>query len=141
MAKKGETRLQRTIQRALRREFKCWLMKIHGSAFQMAGVPDLLICCEGLFFGIEVKMPKGKVSDIQKEVMRNIKKAGGHCTVAITPQEAIDFVRRILVKERRLLVTSKAPAKKSDRLRLQSKSLSALFQATSGKDLHRLRRH
>lgn len=118
MAKKGETRLQRAIQRRLKKKFNVWLVKIHGGPFQSAGIPDLLGCCASIFFGFEVKKPKGRVSVIQKETMRDItKKGGGYCAIVTTPDEAEDALRRILRKEGRMLEGIKAVAKARGRLR------------------------
>lgn len=46
-----------------------------------AGAPDLVILWEGMFFGIELKAPKGTLSDSQKDTADLIVKAGGFYTV------------------------------------------------------------
>jgi hypothetical protein len=43
----------------------------------MPGTPDIICCIDGDFVGLEVKGPKGDLSDSQKEFQRNIEKAGG----------------------------------------------------------------
>lgn len=141
MARKGETRLQKRIQARLKREFKCFIMKVHGNEFQMAGFPDLLICCAGLFFALEVKMPKGKVSAVQKEVMREIRKFGGFAKVVEDADTAVEFIRGILARESKMLVGVKAPAKRRGRVLLHELSVRALLQAAPRKDIHRRRRH
>lgn len=141
MARQGESRLQKRIQTAIRREFKVFLFKVHGNEYQRAGIPDLLLCCSGLFFGFEVKMPKGKVSAVQYEVMKEIRTAGGYAKVVEDAQTAVDYMRRILVKEKRLLAGAKASAKRRGRLHLRKTSVRALLQAAPRKDVHRRRRH
>lgn len=142
MAKKKETGIVNRIRRRLKREFYIFVFKVHGSIFQMAGIPDLVGCCAGIFIGIEVKTKKGRVSDIQEEVMREIKKkGGGHCGVATTPDEACDFVRRTLRKEGKLLEGVKAASEARSRVRLRAAGVRIAIQTTPRKNLHRRRRH
>lgn len=77
-------------------------MKIHGGPFQSAGIPDLLGCVNGLFFGLEVKVPKrGKVSRIQEVVMAKIRNKGqGIAAVVTSPEEACDVVRSAVAKSK-----------------------------------------
>lgn len=42
-----------------------------------AGVPDILACYEGVFYGIEVKVGNNKASPLQLANLRQIKEAGG----------------------------------------------------------------
>ena len=68
--------------------------KIHGGdLYQETGIPDLLVCWEGLFFGIEVKDPKGKPSTMQLIQGARIKKAKGHFLIAKSVQDVIDYVK------------------------------------------------
>lgn len=48
-----------------------------------AGVPDVLACIYGIFFGIECKTPKTKnnVSELQKHNLTKIKETGGIAVV------------------------------------------------------------
>jgi len=46
-----------------------------------AGAPDLVIVWEGRFFGIELKAPKGRLSESQKSTCDMIVRAGGFYTV------------------------------------------------------------
>lgn len=69
--------------------------KIHGGdIYQEAGIPDLLCCWGGLFFGIEVKDPQGKPSAIQLAQGARIKKAQGHFIIAKSLQDVKDYVTR-----------------------------------------------
>ena len=69
--------------------------KIHGGdLYQETGIPDLLCCLGGLFFGIEVKDPKGKPSAIQLAQGARIKKAKGHFIIATSVQDVIDYVKK-----------------------------------------------
>lgn len=56
----------------------CWTLKTWSNGVQRAGVPDLLVCCNGNFVGVELKAPNGKVSEIQKWNLNKIKESGGY---------------------------------------------------------------
>lgn len=69
--------------------------KIHGGdLYQETGIPDLLCCWGGLFFGIEVKDPGGKPSTIQLAQGARIKKAGGHFIIAKSLQDVKDYINK-----------------------------------------------
>lgn len=69
--------------------------KIHGGdLYQETGIPDLLCCWGGLFFGIEVKDPGGKPSALQLAQGARIIKAKGHFIVAKSLQDVIDYVEK-----------------------------------------------
>lgn len=69
--------------------------KIHGGdLYQETGIPDLLCCWGGLFFGIEVKDPRGKPSAIQLAQGARIKKAGGHFIIAKSLQDVKDYIKK-----------------------------------------------
>ena len=42
-----------------------------------AGAPDIIICVDGLFVGLEIKTESGKQSDLQKAAQLKIEKSGG----------------------------------------------------------------
>ena len=45
--------------------------------FGRSGVPDIVACYQGLFFGIECKAGKGKPTALQQKNLDDIKAAGG----------------------------------------------------------------
>ena len=56
----------------------CWFLKYWGgAAYTKSGIPDILVCCDGFFLGIEVKAPHGKPSELQLYNLRKIDEAGG----------------------------------------------------------------
>lgn len=67
-----ENRIKRYIK-----EQGGYCVKYWGGAFTQAGVPDLLICINGYFLGVEVKAEKGRPSQLQLLNIEEIKKAGG----------------------------------------------------------------
>ena len=74
--KQPETAIARKLVRLIEGDGG-WAFKVHGSPFQLAGIPDVVGCYRGLFFGIEVKVPGKKPSKIQNYRLRCIREAGG----------------------------------------------------------------
>jgi hypothetical protein len=94
-----ETRLTKKIRTAIEREYPDSLfMKIHISAFQNVGIPDLLGCVSGRFFAMEIKTPRrrNKVRPAQQLMLNRIKKAKGVCGVVTSPEEALDLISEAL---------------------------------------------
>jgi hypothetical protein len=82
---------------ALERELGGYWVKIHGNEFQRAGLPDIMGSCEGLFFGLEVKLEGGDYEPIQREEARLIKIKGKATAACIhNPDEAVTVVRKAL---------------------------------------------
>ena len=60
-----------------------WAVKIHGAAYQTAGLPDIIaIDRKGRFVGLEVKRPIiGKVTALQEKTLQSINLGGGYAVV------------------------------------------------------------
>lgn len=86
-----ESRLQRRIQHALRAR-GAFVFKVHGSEHMMSGLPDLIVCYQGRFFALEVKMPGNRPSPIQLLRIKQIKQAEGSAEVVFTVDEALFVV-------------------------------------------------
>ena len=57
---------------------KCWCIKYwSGARYTKAGVPDILACIDGHFFGIENKAKTGRPSLLQLKNLEWIRHAGG----------------------------------------------------------------
>jgi VRR-NUC domain len=54
----------------------------HFYRFGTPGSPDIIAVIDGQFVGIEVKTPKGKLSEHQKEFKKNLEAVGGRYIVA-----------------------------------------------------------
>lgn len=94
-----EAKLSRKIMASLRLHgYFCF--KVHGSEYMMAGLPDIIVCAQGLFIGIETKMPSERddVSARQHYVHGLIRDAEGTCQVACSPTEALQVVGEALEK-------------------------------------------
>lgn len=86
-----------TIQKAIQKEIvkRGWFVfKVHGSPTMMTGLPDLIVCAEGLYIGIEVKTPQTlhTVSDAQKLRGEQITAAGGMWGVAASVADALAII-------------------------------------------------
>jgi Holliday junction resolvase len=86
MSKVLEKKIERQIKSYLDRR-GVWYLKVHGGAFQPAGVPDILCCVNGRFVAIEVKRPGGIISPLQKFNIEHIHTSGGHAFVAYSVED------------------------------------------------------
>lgn len=83
-----EARLGHKIKAALEAR-GAFVFKVHGSGMMMAGLPDLIVCHDGRYLGLEVKMPGNKPSAIQLHTHTKIEKAGGHAAVVYSVEDAL----------------------------------------------------
>ena len=66
--------------------------KEHGGPYGTSGVPDIICCYKGRFLGLEVKLPTGTLTELQKRAIRKINQAGGiACRV-----ESVEDVKRVI---------------------------------------------
>jgi VRR-NUC domain len=59
------------------------------------GAPDLVLVIDGRFYGVEVKSEKGRVSEAQAAMGRQIERSGGHYVVCYGLISAIEHLSRI----------------------------------------------
>jgi hypothetical protein len=89
----NEATLRKTIVRSLRTYSGFWYVT-HGGQFQQGGLPDIIGCYGGWFFGLEVKLP-GKEHTLtprQSHALKAIREAGGKAKMVTSVSEAMDFV-------------------------------------------------
>jgi len=74
-----------------------FVSKIHGGPRQSSGLPDIVGCYRGLFFGIEMKMPgkENTLTEKQAEKLDKIREAGGIAVVATSVRDCLDVLARI----------------------------------------------
>ena len=70
----------------------CFCWKEHGGMYGTAGIPDIIACINGLFFGFEVKTEDGKPTKLQEATIRKILAAGGTALVV----RSVDEVRTVI---------------------------------------------
>ena len=86
--------------KAFLKERGCWALKTWSNGVQRQGIPDLLVCCNGFFVGVELKAEKGRPSDLQVWNIEEIRKAGG-IAIVLYPDQFERFKDMILELERR----------------------------------------
>lgn len=92
----NETQFKTKVEKFLEEE-KCWYIKYWGGGgFTKSGIPDILACCKGHFFGIELKVHPNKPSKLQEHVLTNIDDAGG-VAIVLYPEDFEEFKK--LVRE------------------------------------------
>lgn len=82
-----ESDLQRKIIKAIEKKGG-YVFKVITA--NRAGIPDVIACIDGLFYAIEVKMPKGRVSAIQDYNLDKITQAGGKAIVARSVEDFLE---------------------------------------------------
>lgn len=90
-----ETQFKIQVQRLLT-EHGVWHVKFMGNHFTKAGVPDILACIGGWFWGIELKTDIGRTSLLQEYQMEQIRRAGGRAIV-LRPKTLNDFRKELIV--------------------------------------------
>lgn len=86
----AEKNFENKVKKFLK-ESGCWFLKYWGgAAYTKSGVPDLLVCCNGHFVGVEVKAERGKPSELQIYNLRKIDEAGGY-GILLYPEDFEQF--------------------------------------------------
>ncbi len=83
----SETALSVACQKRIRVDWAGEVLKVHGSASQAAGTPDLLACVRGRFVAVELKQPGARPTPLQMKRLRSWAKAGAIAGWATTEAE------------------------------------------------------
>ena len=88
--------LEKDIVKAIMKYLKtvpnCFAWKEHGGMYGTAGIPDIIACVDGRFYGFEVKTESGRPTELQKATIRKILRARGVAAIV----RSVDEVRAIL---------------------------------------------
>jgi len=79
------------------KELGCYSFSPIGGAYSSRGVPDIIGCLHGIFFGIEAKAGKGKTTALQDRELQRIRDAGG--VAMIVNEENLDSLKTVLMEE------------------------------------------
>lgn len=90
---KAEKTFETKVKKYLH-EWGCWVLKTWSNGVQREGVPDLLVCCNGYFLGIELKAQNGKPSDLQLWNIDKIREAGG-IAIVLYPDHFEEFKKLV----------------------------------------------
>ena len=85
----------------------CWFVKTWSNGIQRSGIPDLLVCCNGRFVGVELKAPNGKPSELQMWNLLKIDDAGGFGWL-LYPAKFEEFKQFILLLNQNLVSNAKS---------------------------------
>lgn len=92
---RSEALLCRKILALARKEPELFLFKIHGSPFQMAGLPDLVGNFRDKVLYIELKTGNHNMSRIQEVVAHKILKTGAKVHVVRSVEQFIDLIKEL----------------------------------------------
>jgi hypothetical protein len=56
---------------------KGWYLKVWGGGYQKSGIPDLLMCVNGIFLAVELKSSAGKPTELQRKNIEMVNRGGG----------------------------------------------------------------
>ena len=87
-----EADIVKVIMKYLKTVPKCFAWKEHGGMYGTSGIPDIIACVNGRFYGFEVKTEIGKPTALQQATIRKILVAGGTAVVV----RSVDEVRAVL---------------------------------------------
>lgn len=89
----SEATLRTAIVKRLR-AYSGWWVVTHADNFGTGGLPDIIGCVHGTFFGLEVKLP-GKeytLTKRQAHTLAKLNQAGGKAAMVTSVDQAFDFV-------------------------------------------------
>lgn len=87
-----ESNIVKAIMKYLKAVPGCFCWKEHGGMYGTAGIPDIIACINGHFYGFEVKAENGKSTKLQEATIRKILAAGGTALVV----RSVDEVRTVV---------------------------------------------
>ena len=88
----NEATIVRKILEGLRGVDQCFCWKEYIGLYSTAGIPDVIVCYKGLFYGLEVKMPGKYASDLQSATINKIQAAGGVAGVVYSWDDAQQLI-------------------------------------------------
>ncbi len=95
MAMTPEAKVKRKVAAVLK-EFRAYYFYPATGGYGRSGVPDIVGCYHGRFFGIECKAGDNKPTPLQQKNLDDISKQGG--LVLVINETNIDEVRRCLIR-------------------------------------------
>ena len=93
-----ESDLKKDIKRYLNDIGAFWCM-VKGGAHSKPGDPDIVVCSQGRFIGIEAKTYDGVQSNIQKLRQKQIEQAGGIYILARSVDDVAQIVDKLFKEQ------------------------------------------
>ena len=72
-----------------------WCVKIWGGGYQSGGIPDLILCVDGLFVAIETKVDDNKLSCLQEYNIKKIRQSNGEAAEIRSMEEFMDLINKV----------------------------------------------
>ena len=94
MAATPEKKVQQQVTRILKQMGAYYFYPVT-SGFGTSGVPDIVGCYKGLFFGIECKAGSNKPTALQEKNLRQITEAGG--LALVVNETNVDEVHNMII--------------------------------------------
>jgi len=94
MADTPESKVKRACVALLQRYGAYYFYPVTGG-YGKSGVPDIVVCYNGLFIGIECKAGTNKPTALQEREMRFIREAGG--TTLVIREDNIEELEQLLI--------------------------------------------
>lgn len=91
-----ESTIQRHIIAYLRAQ-GCYVFKVVGSPLQQRGTPDLLVCYQGRFLALEIKVPGMGLEAMQAHEMVKVRQAGGRGVMVSSVEDTVSLLANIYV--------------------------------------------
>lgn len=86
-----ETIIKRQIKQALGMVPDCFVYYNLQGLGAYKGVPDMTIIKGGIYYALEVKTPRGRMSEHQERFKEEVELAGGKYFVVTSPEEVLDI--------------------------------------------------
>lgn len=87
-----EKAIENKIKDYLKTIPECFFWKVFSGMYCRAGIPDIIACIKGKFYGFECKSEDGKTTALQDATIKKIKEAGGIAGVV----RSVDDVKRLI---------------------------------------------
>ena len=97
-----ESDIVKVIMKYLKTVPRCFFFKEHGGMYGTAGIPDIIVCIDGHFFGFEVKTDVGRPTKLQEAVIQKILAAGGTALVVRSVAEVKGVVENFYEQSTRM---------------------------------------
>jgi hypothetical protein len=88
-----ESRVKQKVMKYLKDMGTYYFYPVTGG-YGKSGVPDIVGCYQGMFFGLECKAGKNKPTPLQEKNLKDIKDAGG--VALVINEENVDDVVRLI---------------------------------------------
>jgi len=95
----SETTLKSNVLKLIKKHYKDAFIYKAADRFT-SGIPDLLMCIDGKFIAIELKVKGNHTTPIQDYTLERILDAGGRTAVCYSTTEVMQFLKEVITNDR-----------------------------------------